>query len=151
MHAFLTELMNAVGSRIDLMGHSFGCVVVSSILGGPGGNGRLPLPVNSVVLVQGAVSLWSWGDKVKDLNTPGYFRNILANKTVSGPVVTTRSVHDKAVGLAYPAAVALVGQAAFDPDVDLPLFLGGVGSFGLQGTSLAESAPMLDATGKYGY
>jgi len=88
-------------------------------------------------------------DKVKDLDTPGYFRNIVASKAVSGPVVTTRSVKDLAVGLAYPAAVALVGQAAFDASAPLPLF-GGVGSYGLQGTTLAQSGQLLDATGVYG-
>lgn len=148
MHTFVKDLMNAIDSRIHFMGHSFGCVVVSSILGGPGGKGGLPRPVNSAVLVQGAVSLWSWGDKVKNFNTPGYYHPVLTNKAVSGPVVTTRSANDKAVGLAYPAAVALVGQAAFVPA--LPLF-GGLGSYGIQGTSIAQSTPMLDAGGKYNF
>jgi hypothetical protein len=149
MHTFVSSLLANSTARVHLMGHSFGCVVMSSILGGPGGNGKLPRPVSSCVLVQGAVSLWSWGDKVKDRDTPGYFRNILQNKAIAGPIVTTRSVHDKAVGLAYPAAVALVGQAAFDPN-SLPLF-GGIGSFGLQGTSVAADQAMLPATGVYSF
>jgi pimeloyl-ACP methyl ester carboxylesterase len=150
MYDFLTNLMNAVPARTHVMGHSFGCVVASSLLGGPDCKGKLPRAVNSAVLVQGAVSLWSWGDKVKDTNKPGYYRNIVSTKAVSGPVVSTRSVNDSAVGLAYPAAVALVGQAAFDTTASLPLF-GGVGSFGIQGTAIAQSSPMLDAAGTYGF
>jgi hypothetical protein len=129
------------------MGHSFGCVVVSSILGGPGGKGALPRPSHAVGLVQGAVSLWSWGDTVKDLHKPGYFNGVLGRHVVAGPIVTTRSVNDKAVGVAYPLAVGLVGQTDFAPD-DLPLF-GGIGTFGIQGTSIADDQPMLQATRDY--
>jgi len=152
MHQFVTSLMSRVpAARIHLMGHSFGCVVVSSILGGPGGNKPLPRPVDSTVLVQGALSLWSWAAKVKDRDEPGYFHRILSGRAVRGPVVTTRSRHDKAVGLAYPAAVALAGQAAFDAaTANYPLY-GGTGSFGLQGIGAAVSEPMLDVEGDYGF
>jgi hypothetical protein len=152
MHGFVASLMNRVpAARIHLMGHSFGCVVVSSILGGPGGNSPLPRPVDSAVLVQGALSLWSWAAKVKDRDEPGYFHRVLSGNAVRGPVVTTRSRHDKAVGLAYPAAVALVGQAAFDTaTTNFPLY-GGTGAFGLQGTGVAVSQSMLDVEGDYGF
>ncbi|MBM3786396.1 MAG: hypothetical protein FJW30_18710 [Acidobacteria bacterium] len=149
MHRFVTDLMNATGARIHLMGHSFGCVVVSSILVGPQAKGKLPRPVSSVVLVQGAVSLWSWGATVKDSGTPGYFHSVLSNGSIGGPVVTTLSVNDKAVGLAYPAAVGLVGQADFVP-ANLPLY-GGIGSFGIQGTGLEQAVQMLPSTGNYGF
>jgi hypothetical protein len=46
--------------RFHLMGHSFGCVVVSSMLNDPQGKGTLVRPVHSLVLVQGALSLWSY-------------------------------------------------------------------------------------------
>jgi len=149
MHRFVSALLSNCDAEVHLMGHSFGCIVASSVLGGPDGRDRLARPVASAVLVQGAVSLWSWGERVKDLDTPGYFRSIIANGAVSGPIVTTRSVHDKAVGLAYPAAVALVGQAAFNPN-DFPLF-GGVGTYGLQGTSIAEPGQLalLEPSGSY--
>ena len=58
MHSFIASLQQALpAARIHLMGHSFGCIVVSSILGGPGGTTTLPRPVDSLVLVQGAFSL----------------------------------------------------------------------------------------------
>jgi len=63
MHDFVRTLQQ-IGRpqplRMHLMGHSFGCVVISSILGGPGGRSPLERPVDSVALVQGAVSLWSY-------------------------------------------------------------------------------------------
>ncbi len=150
MHQFISEIQQTSDAQVHLMGHSFGCIVVSSTLGGPGGNNHLPKPVSSMVLVQGALSLWSYANQVPDSSKPGYFRNVLAG--VSGPVVTTQSTNDAAVGIAYPAAVALVDEADFAAAPTLPKF-GGVGSFGIQGTSLLAPEPklMLDEHGSYGF
>ena len=146
MHRFVSELQRACDANIHLMGHSFGCIVVSSILGGPGGNGTLTRPVNSAVLVQGAMSLWSYAEDIPESDKPGYFRQILAKQTVSGPIVTTQSVNDRAVGLAFPAAVGLVGEVDFA--AQLPKF-GGIGTWGIQGTTIAEAREMLDERGAY--
>jgi len=150
MNRFLSDVMRTTDARVHLMGHSFGCVVTSSILGGPGGNGGLPRPVSSVVLVQGAMSLWGWGPSIKDSGKPGYWHRILNNGSIGGPVITTRSVNDLAVGLLYPAAVGLVGQADFVPTKILPLY-GGTGSFGIQGTGVEQDGVMLPATASYGF
>ncbi|MFN0166432.1 MAG: hypothetical protein ACKV22_08375 [Bryobacteraceae bacterium] len=149
MHQFIAALQNVCGAKIHLMGHSFGCVVVSSILGGPGGKARMPRPVSSAVLVQGAMSLWGYADQVPDLSKPGYFRNVLANRNVSGPIVTTQSPFDTAVGVLYPAAVGLVREADFAPG-NLPKY-GAIGTFGIQGTNVAEGREMLEADGQYGF
>ncbi len=55
----LTKLQQATSNdvRFHLMGHSFGCIVVSATLAGLDGRGTLVRPVNSVALVQGALSL----------------------------------------------------------------------------------------------
>ena len=95
MHTFVSDLQRACDANVHLMGHSFGCIVVSSILGGPGGNGTLTRPVNSVVLVQGAMSLWSYAEDIPDSDKPGYFRHLLGKGAVSGPIVTTQSVNDR--------------------------------------------------------
>jgi hypothetical protein len=146
MHQLVSRLQQSTGARVHLMGHSFGCIVASSILGGPGGNGQLPKQVDSTVLVQGALSLWSFADKVPDSSAPGYFRKALSR--VSGPIVTTQSANDSAVGIAYPAAVYVVDEVDFG--AQLPKF-GGVGTFGVQGTSILASDPklMLDEHGSY--
>jgi hypothetical protein len=147
MHQFLAQLQSVSTAHIHLMGHSFGCIVTSSILGGPGGNTALPRPVESAALVQGALSLWSFADRIPGGDKPGYFRRVISGRAVSGPLVTTQSSHDSAVGTAYPAAVGLVNE--FDFGTELPKF-GGVGTWGVQGTSVAEKRTMLD-TGDYGF
>ena len=75
----LAGLMTAVPAgrtvRFHLMGHSFGCIVVSGMLNGPNGAAGLPRPVDSVMLVQGATSLWGFCNAIPSVNVPGYFRN----------------------------------------------------------------------------
>ena len=148
MHQFIESVQQVSDAKIHLMGHSFGCVVISGILNGQNGTGKLPRPIDSVALVQGAFSLWSYADTVKDSTSPGYFRSVLQRKVVSGPFITTQSKFDTAVGVLYPAAVGLVREADFG--VELPKY-GAVGSFGIQGTSVASAREMLDTTGNYGF
>ncbi|MEH2003219.1 MAG: hypothetical protein V7L00_31610 [Nostoc sp.] len=52
----LAQLQKATTNtvRFHLMGHSFGCIVVSAMLAGPRGHNTLVRSVNSVALVQGA-------------------------------------------------------------------------------------------------
>ncbi len=138
MHAFLKDLQRATADNkaaIHLMGHSFGTVVVSGMLGGPGASGPLLRPVDSVALVQGAVSLWTYAAAIPfGDGGPGYFHRILQQGKVSGPLITTRSRFDTAVGRLYPLASRLHGSASFAAGFapDLPEF-GGMGTYGLQG------------------
>ena len=54
-------------ARVHLMGHSFGTIVVSSAVRGPGSRPTPPpRPVSSLFLVQGAVSLWAFAEEVPD-------------------------------------------------------------------------------------
>jgi hypothetical protein len=138
--------------RFHLMGHSFGCVVVSSMLNGPQGKGILVRPVDSLALVQGAVSLWCYSSKISyERDRPGYFHSIIAQGKVAGPIVTTHSHLDYAVGRMYP----LAGMTAFS-SVDfapgqLPKY-GGIGSFGLGGDDLAaENTNMLSWDASYDF
>lgn len=148
MHQFVADIQKSTNARIHLMGHSFGCVVMSSLAGGPKGKSILPRPIDSLALVQGAVSLWSYGDFVHESKTPGYYNPVLLKKGVAGPIVTTQSRHDLAVGVYYPAAVGLVGQADFADK--LPKY-GALGTFGIQGTQVAKTLAMVDQNGSYGF
>ncbi len=124
--------------RFHLIGHSFGCIVVSSTLNGPKGQGKLVRPVNTVFLAQGAVSLWSYCAKIPyEKNRPGYFNQILAQGKVSGSIVTTRSEYDYAVGRVYPLAGKVVFSSVdFAPgQKQLPKY-GGIGSYGIGGDDL---------------
>src|SRR5262249_28065322 len=128
MHRFIATLQQALpAARFHLMGHSFGCIVVSSIGGGPRGRTALPRPIDSMALVQGALSLWAYADRIPDGNAAGYFNAMVTRGAVRGPILTTQSIHDTAVGTFYPVAVRLVGQVEFDPA--LPKF-GAVGAYG---------------------
>lgn len=134
----LNQLQQAVGERqvrFHLMGHSFGCIVVSSTLAGPGGHGTLTRPVDSVTLVQGALSLWSYSTEIPPApGQAGYFNKVLIDKKVAGPILTTQSEFDYAVGRSYPLAAGVMQQVSFAPG-ELPRY-GGVGAFGIRGPHL---------------
>lgn len=147
MHTFVARMQQALPmARFHLMGHSFGCIVVSALLGGPGGTTPLPRPVDSVALVQGALSLWAYAERTPDGATPGYFNAMIKRGAVRGPIVTTQSRFDTAVGTYYPLAASLAGQVAFGPD--LPRF-GAVGTFGIQGVPNLTPVEVLPETGSY--
>jgi hypothetical protein len=119
-------------TRFHLMGHSFGCIVVSSILAGRDGNGDPIRPVESAMLAQGALSLWSFCDDIPTAQgKAGYFRSAV-NGRVKGPILTTQSELDYAVGRYYPLAAGVAGQVVFSVPAALPRY-GAVGSFGIQG------------------
>jgi len=118
--------------RFHLMGHSFGCIVSSAAVAGKNWE-ALDRPVNSLFLVQGALSLWSYS--TSGMGEPGYFERIISQHRVSGPIVTTWSRHDGAVGNLYPLAARLARQVVL---VAYPRY-GGVGAFGLQGVSTTVS------------
>ena len=123
-------------TRFHLMGHSFGCIVVSATVAGAPGGARLDRPVDSLFLVQGALSLWSFCPDIPYAKgNAGYFNRILKDGLVRGPIVTTRSSHDTAVGSLYPVAAGAADQ--FVLGEEYPKF-GGVGTFGAQGLGAVE-------------
>jgi|GEM_PF-459405 len=131
-HGLLGTIQHASpGARVHLMGHSFGCIVMSAMVAGPQDGEPLARPVDSLMLVQGALSLWSYGNRIPyAIGSKGYFHRIVANGLVRGPVITTRSVHDTAVGRFYPLGARIKGQRLLG--VALPEY-GGIGAFGIQG------------------
>jgi hypothetical protein len=130
----LTRLQEAApGARFHLMGHSFGCIVVSSAVAGAGLGGSRP--VASLTLVQGAMSLWSFCSAIPSSpGRAGYFHRVLADGLVAGPVVVTTSVHDRAVRSFYPIGAGARGQVDYLPD-RLPTY-GAIGAFGVRGPGI---------------
>lgn len=127
--------------RFHLMGHSFGCIVVSGCVKGPGSRISTAKPVDSLCLVQGALSLWSYcgdinaeftGNKDRRSVQPGHFYPIVVQRLIKGPIVTTQSEHDYAVCWMYPLAAWWGGPPAYATKESLPEF-GAVGDFGLRG------------------
>ena len=133
----LAKLQQATSKavRFHLMGHSFGCIVVSATLAGPDGRGELVRPVQSIALVQGALSLWSYCSDIPVLpGHAGYFRSVIADRKVTGSILTTQSEHDTAVGTMYPLGAGVRQQIVYDPS-ELPKY-GGLGTFGACGPGL---------------
>jgi len=156
LHALINRIQKAAPDvHVHLMGHSFGCVVTCAALGGAGGNTPLTRPVDSCVLVQGAMSLWAFARVIPvRAGVAGYFWHLTPDGKVSGPIVTTRSMHDLAVGKLYPWAAGVANQISFGlgDEVDLaelPQF-GGIGAFGIQGVPVKDGT-MKSWDGEYGF
>lgn len=132
----LTALQDAAPeARFHLMGHSFGCIVASGAVAGPAGRPRARRPVHTLVLVQGAMSLWSFCSSIPARpERHGYFNRILTAGLVEGPILATTSVHDRAVRAFYPLGARARGQIDYRPGA-LPVY-GGVGTFGVRGPGL---------------
>ena len=69
---------------------------------------------------------------------------------MSGPIVTTRSTFDHAVGTFFPLGAKLGNDLLLGEE--LPEF-GGVGAFGIQGTAAdtTHDVPVLNADADYGF
>lgn len=127
---------SASGVRFHLVGHSFGCVVVSAMANGTSAGPR-PAPVDSLSLIQGALSLWSYATEVPGAaGQAGYFHELVAGHKVKGALISTQSRYDTAVGKLYPVAAGAARQVTFAP-ADLPKY-GALGSFGAQGAGVAS-------------
>jgi hypothetical protein len=148
----LARMMQAAprNLRFHLMGHSFGCIVMSATLAGPRGRGRVARPVESLALIQGALSIWSYCDDIPATpGQPGYFYKVLADKRVRGPVLSTQSVFDNATGKWYPLGAGVARQVSFAAPGEMPKF-GAVGSHGIRGPGTnAADISILPATGDY--
>lgn len=134
----LNQLQQAASEqvRFHLVGHSFGCIVMSATLAGPKAQGVLHRPVDSLTLIQGAVSLWAYcADIPKDKGYAGYFYSIIRDKKVAGPIVTTQSEHDTAVGLLYPLASGLAMNTIDLAPGNFPKY-GAIGAFGIRGDGI---------------
>ncbi len=156
VYPLLVRLLRASGDRdvrFHLAGHSFGCIVASAAIAGPAGAEALPRPVESLTLLQGALSLWAFCDDIPSLpGQAGYFHRIVSEGRVRGPVVATRSRHDRAVGTWYPRGARLGGQVAFGAGASTLPRYGGIGTFGVQGPGLElEDVPMQPEDGTYAF
>jgi len=137
--------------RYHLIGHSFGCIVASSMLRGRGVSVPLDRPVQSLTLMQGALSLWSFcAELPHKRGTAGYFNDVIHPEYVAGPVLTTQSEHDTAVGFFYPIAAGARRQIAYAAP-QLPKY-GALGTYGARGPGLqVVDLGMLPVTGDYGF
>ena len=150
--------------RFHLMGHSFGCIVASACVAGTAGRRSGSKPVHSLNLVQGALSLWSYCTDIEAGiagpipsrrsrgPTPGYFRRIIDERLVSGPIITTQSEFDSAVGTLYPWAAWLQkGSSSTPKPINCPsMGLWGLSDFRDQDATIKNMA-IGDANVDYGF
>jgi len=107
--------------RIHLIGHSFGGRVVTATAANSSTD-----KVKSMSLLQTAFSHNGFSKSMK-----GFFRSVVDQKRVNGPILVTHTKNDKAVGVAYPLASRINGDAtaAFGDENDK---FGGLGRNGAQ-------------------
>src|SRR5262249_2681855 len=102
----LRKMQQAVAGRdvrVHLMGHSFGCIAVTAMTAGSSEATMAADPVHSILLAQGAMSLWAYGAKIPHSPAKaGAFNRVVKHNRVKGAIVTTLSEHDSAVGFFYP-------------------------------------------------
>ena len=146
----VSDLVKAVVARspdikLHVVGHSFGARLVTSLVLGK--EGVQPQKFASMALLQAAFSHNGFADK---FTTVGFFRNVIAEHRVAGPVLATCTANDKAVGLAYPLASLVAGQNAsvFGGPTDP---FGGLGRNGAQNTTEAVAAELLPVGSAYDF
>jgi len=133
----LTKMQKATSEtvRFHLMGHSFGSIVVSATVNGSLGQENLVRPVDSLVLVQGALSIWSYCSDIPVVpGRAGYFHSLIDQKKVAGSIITTTSEYDIALRKIYPIGAGISQQIVFDPN-QLPKYAA-LGTFGASGPGL---------------
>jgi pimeloyl-ACP methyl ester carboxylesterase len=127
-------------ARIHLMGHSFGAIVAAAAACGA------HRPVDSLSLVQGAISLWSFCSSIPNFPTrTGYFHRLIRESRVAGPVVVTTSPFDRAVGTFYPLGAWSGRQIDYVGPEELPRY-GAIGTFGVRGPDVEVEDTSLEDT-----
>jgi hypothetical protein len=122
-------------AQCHLFGHSFGCKLWLAALAG---EEPLPRPVDTLVLLQGAVSTQAFaqtiavGDKVHK----AAYHHVVAQRRVKGPIVATFTAQDLPVMLTYPLAARAAGQVG-ELDVGARTLSNkayhGMGAWGIEG------------------
>ena len=146
----VNDLVKAVVARLPdvklhVIGHSFGARLVTSLALGK--EGVQPQKFASMTLLQAAFSHNGFADKFK---TTGFFRNVVAEHRIGGPILVTCTANDKAVGLAYPLASLIAGQnaAGFGGPTDP---FGGLGRNGAQNTTEAVAGELKPVGNAYDF
>ncbi|MBD5655922.1 MAG: hypothetical protein IAI50_12190 [Candidatus Eremiobacteraeota bacterium] len=133
--------------RVHLAGHSFGARLVTSAANAPWNGNDATNQAATLSLLQGAFSHFGFAVNYLSLGHNGAFRDVVGKPAVSGAINITHSVHDMAVGWAYPAASLVFGQVA-SAVADLNPF-GGMGADGAVSTPEAVFDDLQEAGQPY--
>jgi hypothetical protein len=132
--------------RIHLIGHSFGARVVTAAA-----DGSASVRPSSLALLQGAFSHNGFTEKF-DGQTDGFFRRVISQSKVDGPILATHTVNDRAVGLAYPLASRISGdnRSAIGDQNDVFGGLGRNGAVKMKANEIVKGR-LLPADGRYAF
>lgn len=127
----------APGIRVHLVGHSFGARLVSYSLSGlPAAMTGAASPVKTLYLVQGAFSHFAFADPLPiDAGRQGALA-AFANR-VDGPLMSTFTAADRAVGWWYPTA-SMIKREDSESLTDVTYRWGGMGHDGYQQSGAAN-------------
>jgi hypothetical protein len=134
-------------ARVHLIGHSFGGrVVTAAALGAPGSPSVAPA---SMTLLQAAFSHNGFALDF-DGERDGFFREVVDQGKVAGPILITHTKNDRAVGIAYPIASRIARQDNADLGDEDDIF-GGIGRNGAIHTPEAVAGELLPVGGRYAF
>jgi pimeloyl-ACP methyl ester carboxylesterase len=133
--------------KLHLIGHSFGGRLVTAAAAGR--DDQPAVKPDTLVLLQAAFSHHGFAQRF-DGTRDGFFRRVVANQMIEGPVVITCTQNDRAVGLAYPLASLIAGQVAAELGDKNDLY-GGMGRNGAQKTPEANDGTLLAVGGTYAF
>lgn len=131
--------------KLHLIGHSFGARLLTAALAGP--DAQASLQVDTLTLLQGAFSHFSLAKKY-DGKRNGFFRRVVTDKRVKGPILISHTKNDKAVGLAYALASRIANQVAAAIGGPKDIY-GGMGRNGAQKTPEALDDQRLESQHPY--
>lgn len=134
----LRQLLAATQSTVQfhLMGHSFGTIVIASAVTGQQGREPLPRPVNTVYLVQGAVSFWAFcSDIPVQAGRAGYYQQLIDPSYLQGSILITHTENDTAVKNLYTLAMKVSFGETISFATHYPVH-GGLGMFGARGNGI---------------
>lgn len=148
LHPLLVQIRQKFPQvKLHLIGHSFGARLVTAAVAGP--NEHTSLQVDTLTLLQAAFSHYSLAEKY-DGRRNGFFRRVVSDKRVKGPILISHTRNDKAVGLAYALASRIANQvaAAIGGPTDI---YGGMGRNGALKTPEALDDQHLESQNQYNF
>ncbi|MEL6863227.1 MAG: hypothetical protein AAFP19_02360, partial [Bacteroidota bacterium] len=128
--------------HFHFVGHSFGARLITATAAG-----AYDLSIHSITLLQAAFSHNGFADNYSG-DKDGFFRHVISEKRVSGPILISHTKNDGPVSIAYPIASRIARQVASglggknDP-------YGGMGSNGAQKTPEAVNGKLLAVGNDY--
>lgn len=121
---------SAPAVRVHLVGHSFGGRLVTATANAI----TAPRSIASMLLLEAAYSHNGLAKNWDGMNDDGSFRSVVSAPKIGGPILISHSVHDTAVGLAYPLASRIMRQTASAVVGGPTDKFGGMGRNGAQNT-----------------